>query len=155
MHYRKNSEHYLINEDEITNKVLAGHMNGATVAIVLATVPLNNLIITGDRLENFGYKNKLDNMKKEYTWFMDSKNNIICNNLNKGTKCNHVRYMLAGQKELHKMMKPHKQQQRRYPQIVGIFELFIYIIELSELLTVHMFLFIFWAFGVLNLHGVA
>ncbi|KAL5667255.1 hypothetical protein ACJX0J_019476, partial [Zea mays] len=93
--------------------------------------------------------NKLDNMKKEYTWFMEQsklKNNIIFIHLFLDI------YMLAGQ----------KQQQRRYPQVDHEDGQIIVVTiwnddldkeenvsnpiskEPSELLTVHMFIFIFY-----------
>ncbi|RLM69523.1 uncharacterized protein C2845_PM17G14000 [Panicum miliaceum] len=69
-------------------------------------------------------KNKLNNMKKEYTWFMEFKNSATglgwneakqtidcskewwdehlarCNNPGKGIKCNHVRFKKQGPKNL-------------------------------------------------------
>ncbi|CAN6303590.1 unnamed protein product [Urochloa humidicola] len=69
-------------------------------------------------------KNKLDNMKKEYTWFMELKNSATglgwneakqtvdcskewwdehlarCNNPDKGIKCNHVKFRKQGPKNL-------------------------------------------------------
>ncbi|CAN6223027.1 unnamed protein product [Urochloa humidicola] len=79
---------------------------------------------TGQKLTKKQLKNKLDNMKKEYTWFMEFKNEATglgwneakqtvdcskewwdehlarCNNSAKGTKCNHVRFRKQGPKHL-------------------------------------------------------
>ncbi|NP_001145022.1 uncharacterized protein LOC100278193 [Zea mays] len=79
---------------------------------------------TGQKLTKKQLKNKLDNMKKEYTWFMEFKNYATglgwdeakqtvdcskewwdehlarCNNPGKGIKCNHVRFRKQGPKHL-------------------------------------------------------
>lgn len=78
----------------------------------------------GLKLTKKQLKNKLDNMKKEYTWFMEFKNTTTglgwneakqtvdcskdwwdehlarCNNPDKGIKCNHVRFRKQGPKHL-------------------------------------------------------
>ncbi|CAO2209508.1 unnamed protein product, partial [Urochloa humidicola] len=79
---------------------------------------------TDQKLTKKQLKNKLDNMKKEYTWFMEFKNAATglgwneaketmdcskewwdehlarCNDPVKGTKCNHVRFRKRGPKHL-------------------------------------------------------
>nr|XP_034586758.1 L10-interacting MYB domain-containing protein-like [Setaria viridis] len=79
---------------------------------------------TGQKLTKKQLKNKWDNMKKEYTWFMELKNSATglgwneakrtvecckewwdehlarCNNPDKGIKCNHVRFRKQGPKHL-------------------------------------------------------
>ncbi|XP_034586696.1 uncharacterized protein [Setaria viridis] len=79
---------------------------------------------TGQKLTKKQLKNKWDNMKKEYTWFMELKNSATglgwneakrtvecskewwdehlarCNNPEKGIKCNHVRFRKQGPKHL-------------------------------------------------------
>ncbi|KAL5668679.1 hypothetical protein ACJX0J_020900, partial [Zea mays] len=87
---------------------------------ILAKIALWKIL---DRLEIL---NKLDNMKKEYKWFMDSKNNTIDVTI-------YIKVQKQGPKhfdDLHmfddvKMMMPHKQQQRRYPQHITIYLLYI------------------------------
>ncbi|PNT75998.1 hypothetical protein BRADI_1g42753v3, partial [Brachypodium distachyon] len=80
---------------------------------------------TGKKLAKTQFKNKWDNMKQSYTWFMELKNaanglgwidatNIVdaskewwdehlrkCNNPEKGIKCNHVRFRKRGPSQLH------------------------------------------------------
>ncbi|KAL6603663.1 hypothetical protein ACP70R_044024 [Stipagrostis hirtigluma subsp. patula] len=79
---------------------------------------------TGLKKTKIQLKNKLDNLKKEFTWFMEFKNCATglgwneakqtvdcskewwaehlarCNNPEKGTKCNHVRFEKQGPKHL-------------------------------------------------------
>ncbi|KAL5656271.1 hypothetical protein ACJX0J_035590 [Zea mays] len=108
---------------------------------------------TGPRLlEKFGYKNKLDNMKKEYTWFMDSKNNIMFRKQGPkhlddlhmfGTSASCPGDISSDDSSDDKMMKPHAH--------VEDFELFIYINVLvqSEILaqrrSLAIFIFGFWS----------